>query len=115
MALKTALSSPPAAPPLALTYNASLTPDASQGNYRVCTLTGDTTLNPPTSPVDGQMWRARFIASGAQRVVTFAAGLRRATGIGSTLTIPSGKRGDVGLLYETADSAWTVLAATAQQ
>lgn len=99
--------------PLALTYAASLTPDASQGNYRVVTATGDLTLNPPTSPADGQMLRLRVIASAAQRTVTFAAGFRRPSSIASTLVIASGKRGDVGLLYETADG-WTVLAAQAQ-
>jgi hypothetical protein len=33
--------------------------------------------------------------------------------IASTLAIATGKRGDVGLLYEAADG-WTVLAAQAQ-
>lgn len=59
------------------------------------------------------MWRLRVIASGAQRVVTLASGLALTTGITSPLTVPSGKRGDVGLLYEAGDG-WTVLAATAQ-
>lgn len=99
--------------PLALTYAASLTPDASQGNYRVVTATGDVTLNAPTSPTDGQLLRIRFIASSAQRTVTFNAALKRPTAIASTLVIPSGLRGDVGLVYETADG-WTVLAAQAQ-
>lgn len=101
-------------PPVALTYAASLTPVASDGNYRVVTATGDLTLNPPTSPADGQMMRLRFIASGAQRTITFAAGFRRPSSIAATLVIPSGRRGDVGLLYEAADSAWTVLAAQVQ-
>lgn len=100
-------------PPLALAYAASLTPDASQGNYRVVTATGDSTLNPPTNGVDGQMLRLRFIASGAARTVAFAAGLRRPSSIASTLAIPSGRRGDVGLLFEAADG-WTVLAAQPQ-
>lgn len=100
-------------PPVVQAYSSSITPDASLGNYRVCTATGNPTLNPPTAPADGQLWRIRFIASGAQRTVTLASGLRRTTGIASTLVIPSGFRGDVGLAYETADG-WTVLAAAAQ-
>lgn len=102
-------------PPLALTYGTNPTIDASLGNYRVITATGDLTLGTTiNNPGDGQMLRVRVIASGAQRTVTFAAALRRATGIASTLVIPSGKRGDIGMLYEAGDG-WTVLAATAQQ
>lgn len=98
-------------PPVAVAYAASLTPVASDGNYRVCTATGDLTLNPPTAPADGQMWRLRVIASGGARTVTLAAGFRRPAHIAATLPIASGRRGDIGLLYETADGAWTVLAA----
>lgn len=99
--------------PVSLAYAASLTPDARAGSYRVCTLTGDATLNPPTNPVDGQQWVGRFIASGAQRVLTLAGGLRRPTGIATTLTIVSGRRGEVALAYETADLAWSVRASQA--
>lgn len=96
-------------PPVAITYNASLTPVASDGNYRVCTATGNLTLNEPTSPADGQMWRIRIIASGAQRTVTLNAG-RLPSHIDEELIVPSGDRCDIGLLYETGDG-WTVLAA----
>lgn len=100
-------------PPFTLTYAASLTPAATNGNYQVCTLTGDPVLNPPTGGADGQLLRIRFIASSAQRTVTFASGLRLAADQATTLVIASNKRGDVGLLYEAADG-WTVLAAQAQ-
>ena len=55
------------------------------------------------------MW-IRVIASGAQRVLTFAGTFKRPSGITSTLTIPSGQRGDIALMYESA-YGWTVLAA----
>jgi len=100
-------------PPVALTYAASLTPAAGDGNYRVVTATGDLTLNVPTGGTDGQMLRLRFIASGGSRTITFHASLRRPASIASTLVVASTKRGDVGLLYEAADG-WTVLAAQAQ-
>jgi hypothetical protein len=100
-------------PPVTLTYAASLTPDASAGNYRVCTMTGAATLFAPTSPTDGQVMRIRFIASGAQRIVTFDSGLKRSSPLGTTLTIASGKRGDVQMIYESTDG-WTVLTAAAQ-
>lgn len=99
--------------PFVLTYAASLTPVATDGNYQVCTCTGDPVVNPPTGGTDGQLLRIRFIASGAQRTITFAAGLRRPAAITSTLVIGSNKRADVGLAYEDGDG-WTVLAAQAQ-
>lgn len=100
-------------PPVTLAYATSITPDAAAGSYRICTLTGDATLNPPTNPVDGQQWQVRFIASAAQRTLTLAGGLRRPSHIAVTLVIASGRRGDVALLYEAADSAWSVRAAQA--
>lgn len=100
-------------PPLALPFQTSLTPDASAGSYRVLTMTGNATLNPPTSGAEGQMWRLRAIASAAERTLTLAAGLKRPAFIAATLVIPSGKRGDIGLLWEAADG-WTVLAAQVQ-
>lgn len=99
-------------PPVALTYAAVLTPDASQGSYQVCTLTGDATLNPLINPTDGQMAHVRFIASAAQRTVTLDTTLqaRRLTNVPVSIVIPAGKRGDCLLHYEAADSAaWTVM------
>jgi hypothetical protein len=100
------------AAPVVQAYASSLTPNAAAGNYRIVTATGNFTLQEPSSGVDGQMWRLRVIASGAQRIVTFATALYRPSHIGTTLTIPSGRRGDIGMLYETGDG-WTVLAAQA--
>lgn len=98
--------------PVTLTYGTTPTIDASLGNYRVMTMTGDSTVgNSITNPTDGQMIRLRCIASGAQRTVTFHANLKRPSHIASTLVIASGGRGDIGMVYETAFSAWTVLAA----
>ena len=99
--------------PFALAFATSLTPAATNGNYQVCTATNSLTLNVPTSGTDRQMLRLRFIASGGTRVVTFHANIRRPATIASTLSIASGKRGDVGLLYEAADG-WTLLAAQVQ-
>ena len=100
----------PAITPIVQAYASSLTINATVGNSRIVTATGDLTLNAPASGTDGQMLRVRVIASGAQRVVTFAAALKRPSSMASTLTIPSGLRGDVGLAYESA-YGWTVLAA----
>lgn len=98
-------------PPLDIAYAASLTPDASQGNYQVCTLGGACTLNPPSNPQDGQMWRIRFIGnSSTSYVVTMAAGLAQYSGASTTITVPANARCDIGLVYELADTTWTVMA-----
>jgi hypothetical protein len=96
--------------PVVQAYAASLTLNAAAGNNRICTATGNLTLNEPANGVDGQSLLLRVIASGAQRVVTFAAALKRPTAIASTMTIFAGQRGDIGLYYEAA-YGWTVRAA----
>jgi hypothetical protein len=96
--------------PVVQAYAASLTINAAAGNNRVCTATGNLTLNEPTGGADGQQLILRVIASGGPRTVTFAAGFKRPSAIGTTVTIPSGQRGDVGLYYESA-YGWTVRAA----
>lgn len=96
--------------PVVQAYAASLTLNAAAGNNRICTATGNLTLNDPANGVDGQSLLLRVVASGAQRVVTFAGTLKRPSAIVSTLTIASGLRGDIGLYFESA-YGWTVRAA----
>ena len=98
--------------PVIQPYAASLTLNATAGNNQLVTATGNLTLNEPALGVDGQWLRLRVIASGAQRVVTFVAALHRPSSIASTLTIPSGARGDIGLYFESA-YGWTVTTAFA--
>lgn len=96
--------------PVPQAYAASLTINAAGGNSRIITATGNLTLDAPSNGADGQLLRVRVIASGAQRVVTFGSALKRPLAIASTLTIPSGGRGDIGLYYESTDG-WSVLSA----
>jgi hypothetical protein len=98
--------------PLVQAYAASLTINAAAGNNRIMTATGPVTLNEPANGVDGQLIMLKIVASGAQRVVTFNAALKRPSSIVSTLTIPSGQRGHIGLSYE-ATYGWTVMCAFA--
>jgi hypothetical protein len=96
--------------PLVQAYAASLTLNATAGNNRIMTATGPVTLNEPANGQDGQLLRLTVIASGAQRVVTFNAALKRPSSIVQTLTIPSGQRGHIGLSYEST-YGWTVMCA----
>jgi hypothetical protein len=96
--------------PLVQAYAASLTLNAAAGNNRIMTATGSVTLNEPANGQDGQLLRLTVIASGAQRVVTFNAALKRPSSIVQTLTIASGQRGHIGLSYEST-YGWTVMCA----
>lgn len=98
--------------PVVVPYAASATLNATAGNNLLMTATGNVLLNEPASGVDGQWLHLRLVASGAQRVVTFGAALKRPTSIASTLTIPASQRGVVGLYYEAA-YGWTVMTAFA--
>jgi hypothetical protein len=96
-------------PRFTITYGATVTPDCTNGPYQVCTATGAVALAIPTNAIEDFQLRLRFIASGAQRVITFNASYKLGTGIGSTLTIPSGLRGDVNMQYESA-YGWSIIA-----
>lgn len=87
------------------------------GNNVDSTLTGDATLNVPTNGAAGQVVQGAVLASGAQRVLTFHASLGRLTGIGSTLTIPSGKVGRYSLRRTdvTGSAKWLVEAVGVEQ
>lgn len=98
--------------PVVVPFAASMTLNAKAGNNLLTTATSNLTINEPANGVDGQLLMVRVIASGAQRVVTFVAAIKRPTSIASTLTIASGQRGTVGLYYESA-YGWTVTTAFA--
>ena len=101
-------------PPVTVAYGTTITPDASLGNYFMSTLTGNPTLQPPSNGTEGQRVWFRGIASGAARTITFGAGYKRSTGVGTSVSPASGKRVDIGMIYEAADG-WTITIATPQQ
>jgi len=53
--------------PINLDYAFSLTPDVDDGLLRTTTLTGNVTLNAPTSPVAGAVWEWYVTADGTNR------------------------------------------------
>jgi hypothetical protein len=92
--------------------------DASvNGNNIDSTLSVDTTVNVPTNGASGQTLQGTVLASGAQRVLTFNASYGRLTGIGATLTIPSGKVGRYAIRRTdvTGSAKWLVEAAGVEQ
>lgn len=98
-----------------LSYSSSLTPNAANGLYQRCALSGNPTLNPPSNPQDGMRLWVRFVASGSARTVTISSSIALSTGLTSTLAVASGKRGDIGLFYDADDGKWTCVAASSQQ
>lgn len=95
-----------------ITYGASITPDASTSSNFKVVATGSFTLNPPTSPLDGQMVLLEIRASAAV-TVTIASAILLTTGQTATLAVASGKSGFIGLRYSSAAAAWYLLAASA--
>jgi hypothetical protein len=97
--------------PLPLSFGTSPGIDGRLSNYRTTVMTNNMTLNAPTSPSDGQTFRFRGKASGAQRTVTFNAALKRPSHIPSSMAVPTNAFIDVALLYDASWPAWTVMAA----
>lgn len=100
------------AAPRTVAYGAALTGLAPLAGVAVDVVTATLTGNPTVTPAagtDGQILRLRLLASGGQRVVTFASAVRTVTGVTDrTVTIPSGQVGVIGLEYLGALSAWAL-------
>jgi hypothetical protein len=80
------------------------------------TCTGDVTANLPGSNVnarDGEPMQLRFLASGAQRIITLNASAALSTGITSrAFTVPSGKVLFLALEWSSLLTAYVITAAT---
>lgn len=89
----------------------------TSGNNVDSTLSGDTTLNVPTNGAAGQVIQGTVLASAAQRILTFHASYGRLTGIGATLTIPTGKIGRYSIRRTdlTGSAKWLVEAVGVEQ
>lgn len=100
--------------PVAVTYAATTTIDASLGSRFTITATGNLTLAAPTNPLDGQQITVTILASGAARTLTIASAILLTVGVTTPITIASGKRQILGLVYDSGAAAW-LLVASAQQ
>lgn len=98
-----------------LTYAATITPVATGAKTYRCTLTGNLTLNGPTSPVDGQQVIFELTASGAARTVTLttgAGGFKFGTDITALTAIASGTTDVFAATYNSGANVWRVMAYT---
>lgn len=98
-----------------ITFGATISPDAATGTRFSITATGPLTLDPPTNQADGRPVVVEVLASGAGRTVTIGSGFQRATGVGTSLAITSGKIGIFQMVYSSFAAAWIMTDATQTQ
>lgn len=96
---------------VAVTYNAAMTPDASQGNYFRIVVTNGTafTINNPTNPTDGQVitLEIKNASGGAMGVISWGSAWKRSAGTGLVAAnITNGNRGTARFVYDATDSQW---------
>ena len=99
--------------PFTLTDAATISVDASRGDYFRVRLLGSRTLAVPTNGADGQRVLLEALAAGGRRTLTLDASYVRSTGIASAISIPSGKRW-FGQLVNVQAFGWVVLASAIQ-
>lgn len=98
----------PAASPVTLAYAATVTPNASAGNDHYVAAAGSFTLNPPTSPTNGQTITVEVRASAAI-TVTISATILRTGALAATASVASGHSAFFGLRYSAPAAAWYLL------
>jgi len=99
--------------PVTLTDAATVSIDASRGDYFRVGLLGSRTLAVPTNGADGQRVLVEALAAAGRRTLTLDASYVRSTGIASAISIPSGKRW-FGQLVNVQALGWVVIASAVQ-
>ena len=100
-------------PPVTLTDAATVSIDASRGDYFRVALLGSRTLALPTNGADGQRVLVEALAAAGRRTLTLDASYVRSTGVASAISIPSGKRW-FGQLVNVQALGWVVIASAVQ-
>lgn len=96
----------------AITYAASFTPDTGDGASQAMSCSGDVTVQVPTG-TPTPVLTLTFVASGADRQVTFAAGIRTSTGLTrGPHTIPTGEALIAALRWSGLLTDWVLVALT---
>jgi hypothetical protein len=99
--------------PVTLTDAATVSIDASRGDYFRVGLLGSRTLAVPTNGADGQRILVEALAAAGRRTLTLDAAYVHSTGIASAISIPSGKRW-FGQLVKVQALGWVVIASAVQ-
>jgi hypothetical protein len=94
-------------------YAATITPDASLGNTKRVTATGNMTVNAPTNPTEGQTLCLEILSAGGGFQVTLQTGTSQSFAFGTDITsIPAGVTGKTQRIYVTyrsTTSRWEVV------
>lgn len=85
-------------PSQAITYAATITPDAAAGTVFYCIATGNLVINDPANGVDGKMVTLAVQASGASRLLTLSDG--------TVFLVPTSAWWAGKFLYLDAVGAW---------
>jgi hypothetical protein len=112
-AVRTADGSAKQLTPVVLTAGASVTIDASLGDYfTLVANTASWTLQTPTNPTHGQRIMLRVKQDGTgSRVVTYGAGFRFGTDLlAAVLSTAINKTDYLGFVYDSVDTKWDVVA-----
>lgn len=88
---------------------------ANNGNNIDITAVGALTLAVPVNPTNGQVLQYTILASGAEQIITLAAGLGRLSGITASYTVPVGKVLRLSTRFTALTSTWIVEAAAVTQ
>lgn len=86
-----------------LTYAATVTPDASEGNVFYLDLTADATINPPVNGADGQHITLELISNGF--IVTWGSGWNFGTS-GVPVLSGAGKSDIISAVYKGSATEW---------
>lgn len=98
----------------AITYAATITPDASTGDQFYVSAPGDVVVAAPTNPTDGQRLMVEVYSSGGARTATISGTTTNAAGATLPLSIGSGKVGLLGFVYSARVGHWVLAAAVAE-
>lgn len=94
-------------------YAPTITPDASLGNTKRVTATGNMTVNAPSNPTEGQTLCLEVLSAGGGFQVTLQAGASQSFAFGTDITsIPAGVTGKTQRIYVTyrsTTSRWEVV------
>lgn len=109
-----AVASPTSNSSTTIPYAATITPNAAAGNIQHVTLTGNVTVNPPTSPQQDQLMILDFAASGGSYTVALSAGsggfVWGTTTPSSSLTsVTTGTHTRVFAIFNSTANFWSVV------
>lgn len=104
--------------PVALTDSATISTDASSGNYFRVSINGNRTLGAPSNPTDGQMCTWEITAAGGTRTLALTTGnggFEAGSVVAPTTSLVSGQHMILRAAYNASANRWFVMSAVPQR